>query len=197
MNKLTRALSLPQAVAINTIDMVGIGPFITIPFIIGAMNGPSCIFAWVLGAVLSFADGCVWSELGAKWSEAGGSYQFLQKLYGKKYGRLMSFLYVWQTMIQAPLVVASGAIGFSQYLTYLIPLSSIEQKIVSGSLVVLITFLLYRKIGDIGKISVVMGMIVGGTILWLIASAVPKFDSSLAFNFGEHDFNLSSIFFLV
>lgn len=195
MNKLTRALSLPQAVAINTIDMVGIGPFITIPFIIGAMNGPSCIFAWVLGAVLSFADGCVWSELGAKWSEAGGSYQFLQKLYGKKYGRLMSFLYVWQTMIQAPLVVASGAIGFSQYLTYLIPLSTIEQKIVSGSLVVLITFLLYRKIGDIGKISVVMGMIVGGTILWLIASAVPKFDSSLAFNFGEHDFNLSSIFF--
>ncbi len=195
MNKLTRALNLPQAVAINTIDMVGIGPFITIPFIIGAMNGPSCIFAWVLGAMLSFADGCVWSELGAKWSEAGGSYQFLQKLYGKKYGRLMSFLYVWQTMIQAPLVVASGAIGFSQYLTYLIPLSTIEQKIVSGSLVVLITFLLYRKIGDIGKISVVMGMIVGGTILWLIASAVPKFDSSLAFNFGEHDFNLSSIFF--
>ncbi|MCX6198839.1 MAG: APC family permease [Bacteroidetes bacterium] len=195
MNKLTRALSLPQAVAINTIDMVGIGPFITIPFIIGAMNGPSCIFAWVLGAVLSFADGCVWSELGAKWSEAGGSYQFLQKLYGKKYGRLMSFLYVWQTMIQAPLVVASGAIGFSLYLTYLIPLSTIEQKIVSGSLVVFITFLLYRKIGDIGKISVVMGMIVGGTILWLIASAVPKFDSSLAFNFGEHDFNLTSIFF--
>lgn len=195
MNKLTRALSLPQAVAINTIDMVGIGPFITIPFIIGAMNGPSCILAWVLGAVLSFADGCVWSELGAKWSEAGGSYQFLQKLFGKKYGRLMSFLYVWQTMIQAPLVVASGAIGFSQYLTYLIPLSTIEQKIVSGSLVVLITFLLYRKIGDIGKISVVMGMIVGGTILWLIASAVPKFDSSLAFNFGAHDFNLTSIFF--
>lgn len=195
MNKLTRALGLPQAVAINTIDMVGIGPFITIPFIIGAMNGPSCIFAWVLGAVLSFADGCVWSELGAKWSEAGGSYQFLQKLYGKKYGRLMSFLYVWQTMIQAPLVVASGAIGFSQYLTYLIPLSTIEQKIVSGGLVVLITFLLYRKIGDIGKISVVMGIIVGGTILWLIASAVPKFDSALAFNFGEHDFNLSAIFF--
>ena len=84
MNKLIRGLSLKQAVAVNTIDMVGIGPFITIPFIIGAMNGPQCILAWMLGAVLSFADGSVWAELGAKWPLAGGSYNFLQNLYGKK-----------------------------------------------------------------------------------------------------------------
>ena len=95
MNKLIRGLSLRQAVSINMIDMVGIGPFITIPFIIGAMNGPQCIIAWVLGAVLSFCDGCVWSELGAKWPQAGGSYVFLQNLFGKeKYGRLFSFLYI-------------------------------------------------------------------------------------------------------
>ena len=197
MNKLIRGLSLRQAVAINTIDMVGIGPFITIPFIIGAMNGPQCILAWVLGAVLSFADGSVWAELGAKWPEAGGSYSFLQNLYGKKkWGRLLSFLYIWQTIIQAPLVVASGAIGFSQYLTFLIPLTSIEQKLVSGALVVLITFLLYRKITDIGKISVFMGMIVGGTILWLILSAVPKFNSALAFTYSKDAFDLTPVFFL-
>ena len=96
MTKLIRGLSLRQAVAINMIDMVGIGPFITIPFIIGAMNGPQCILAWILGALLSFCDGCVWSELGAKWPQAGGSYVFLQNLYGKKYGKLFSFLYIWQ-----------------------------------------------------------------------------------------------------
>lgn len=197
MNKLIRGLSLRQAVAINTIDMVGIGPFITIPFIIGAMNGPQCILAWVLGAVLSFADGSVWAELGAKWPEAGGSYSFLQNLYGKKkWGRLLSFLYIWQTIIQAPLVVASGAIGFSQYLTFLIPLNSIEQKLISGSLVLLITFLLYRKITDIGKISVFMGMIVGGTILWLILSAVPNFNSSMAFTYSKDAFDLTPVFFL-
>lgn len=176
--------------------MVGIGPFITLPFIIGAMNGPQCILAWVLGAVLSFADGSVWAELGAKWPEAGGSYSFLQNLYGKKkWGRILSFLYIWQTIIQAPLVVASGAIGFAQYLTFLIPLSSIEQKIVSGALVLFITFLLYRKITDIGKISVFMGMIVGGTILWLVASAVPHFDSSLAFTYSPDAFDLTPAFF--
>ena len=66
MSKLIRGLSLRQSVAINMIDMVGIGPFITIPFIIGAMNGPQCIFAWMLGELLSFCDGCVWAALGAK-----------------------------------------------------------------------------------------------------------------------------------
>ncbi len=108
----------------------------------------------------------------------------------------MSFLYIWQTVIQAPLVVASGAIGFSQYLTYLVPLSSIEQKAVSGALVLLITFLLYRKIGDIGKISVVMGMIVGGTILWLISSSFGHFDSTLAFTYSKDAFDLTPAFFL-
>ncbi len=195
MNKLIRGLNLRQAVAVNAIDMVGIGPFITIPFVIGAMNGPQCIVAWVLGAVLSFADGSVWAELGAKWPMAGGSYNFLQKLYGKKWGRLLSFLYIWQTIIQAPLVVASGAIGFAQYLTYLVPLSTIQQKAVSGTLVMLLTILLYRKITDIGKISVLMGMVVGGTILWLIVSAVPHFQSSLAFTYAPDAFSLTPVFF--
>lgn len=196
MSQLIRGLSLRQAVAVNTIDMVGIGPFITIPFIIGAMNGPQCILAWILGAILSFADGVVWAELGAKWPMAGGSYSFLQNLYGKhKTGRLLSFLYIWQTIIQAPLVVASGAIGFSQYLTFLVPLSTIEQKLVSGALVACITLLLYRKITDIGKISVLMGMLVGGTILWLIVSAVPGFNSQQAFSYAPDAFDLTPVFF--
>ncbi len=198
MNKLIRGLGLTQAVAINTIDMVGIGPFIVIPFVIGAMHGPQCIIAWVLGALLAFADGAVWAELGAKWPEAGGSYAFLQNLYGRKrWGRLMSFLYVWQTIIQAPLVAASGAIGFSQYLLYLVPsLTSIEQKAVSGGLIILITILLYRNITDIGKISVFMGIVVGGTILWLIASGFSHFQPVLAFTFSKDSFDLTPVFFL-
>lgn len=198
MSKLVRGLSLTQAVAINTIDMVGIGPFIVIPFIIGAMHGPQCIIAWILGALLAFADGAVWAELGAKWPEAGGSYSFLQNLYGRqKLGKLMSFLYVWQTIIQAPLVAASGAIGFSQYLLYLIPsLSPLEQKAISGGLIILITFLLYRNITDIGKISVFMGIIVGGTILWLIASGFSHFKPALAFTYSKDAFDLTPAFFL-
>jgi fructoselysine transporter len=198
MSKLVRGLGLTQSVAINTIDMVGIGPFIVIPFVIGAMHGPQCIIAWILGAVLSFADGAVWAELGARWPEAGGSYSFLQNLYGrKKWGKLMSFLYVWQTIIQAPLVAASGAIGFSQYLLYLIPsLTPLQQKAISGGLIILITILLYRKITDIGKISVFMGIIVGGTILWLIISGFSHLQPALAFAYSNDAFDLTPAFFL-
>ena len=198
MSKLVRGLSLRQAVAINMIDMVGIGPFITIPFIIGAMSGPQCILAWLLGAVLSYADGSVWAELGAKWPEAGGSYAFLQNLYGReKWGRLLSFLYVWQTCIQAPLVVASGAIGFSQYLTYLVPsLDDVSRRSISGALVILITTLLYRRITDIGRISVFMGMIVIGTILWLILSGLTHFHPALAFTYPKGAFDMTPLFFV-
>jgi Amino acid transporters len=153
-------------------------------------------FGLVAGCVVEFADGAVWAELGAKWSEAGGSYQFLQKLYGKKWGRLMAFLYVWQTSIQAPLVVASGAIGFAQYLTYLVPLEIWQQKAVSGGLVVFITFLLYRKIGDIGNISVLMGIVTGGTILWLIGSGIVHFNPELAFTYPAQAFDFTPAFFL-
>ncbi|MBX7225160.1 MAG: APC family permease [Chitinophagales bacterium] len=192
---LVRGLGLRQATALNMIDMVGIGPFITISFVVGAMHGPHCIVAWLLGAFLSMMDGCVWAELGAKWPQAGGSYVFLQHLYGKKWGKYFAFLYIWQTTIQAPLVIASGAIGFSEYLGYLVPLSKIGAKAVSGSLVLLLTFVLYRNIKDLGKISVLMWLVVGGTILWIIITGILHFDAHLAFTYPENAFSWSSIFF--
>src|SRR3954462_10014279 len=152
--QLSRSLSLTQATAINMIDMVGIGPFIVLSTIVSLMGGPWSIAAWLVGAVLAYADGCVWAELGARWPEAGGSYVFLQKLFPGKGGRMMSFLFVWQTVIQAPLVVASAAIGFAQYFTYLVPLGVYEKKALSGTLVILMVWLLYRNIQSIGKLSV-------------------------------------------
>src|SRR5580698_10743759 len=142
------------ATALNMIDMVGIGPFIVAPLVITAMGGPQSLLAWVAGAALALLDGCVWSELGAAMPQAGGSYIFLREAYGPgKWGRLFSFLFIWQTLIQAPLVVASGAIGFSQYLTYLIPLGKYQQKAISAALVVSLIVLLYRSISAVGMIS--------------------------------------------
>lgn len=170
---LERRLGLAQATAINMIDMVGIGPFITLPMIITMMNGPYFLYAWLAGALLSFVDAMVWSELGAAFPKAGGSYNFLKEAYGpNKAGSLMSFLFVWQTMIQAPLVIASAAIGFSAYFSYLIPLNPIAAKAVSGSVVILIVLLLYRKIETIGKISVFLWVGVIFTILWIVAGGI-------------------------
>ena len=167
-----RKINLLQATSINMIDMVGIGPFVVMPFVVSQFNNGLFLWAWIFGAVTAFIDAMIWSELGAAYPLAGGTYNFHRIAYGEKYGKLMSFLFVWQTSIQAPLVVASGAIGFAQYLTYIIDLSPIQEKIISGSLVILVFLLLYRKIETIGKISVVMGTIVILTILWIIISGL-------------------------
>jgi fructoselysine transporter len=171
--KLERRLGLLQATAINMTDMVGIGPFITLPMVIATMNGPYFLYAWIAGAVLSFVDAMIWSELGAAFPLAGGSYNFLKETYGQhKAGRLMSFLFVWQTLIQAPLVIASAAIGFAAYFSYLVPLNALTSKLVSGGVVILIIMLLFRKIDQIGKISVVLWVAVLVTILWIIGGGV-------------------------
>ena len=168
-----RHLGLWQATAINMIDMVGIGPFITLPMVIGLMNGPYFLYAWLAGACLSVIDAMVWSELGAAFPLAGGSYHFLKQAYGNTFpGRLMSFLFVWQTLIQAPLVVASASIGFAAYFSYLIPLSPLASHLVSGGAVLCIVILLLRRIETIGKISVVLSVVVIGTISWIIGAGI-------------------------
>jgi len=194
--KLERGLGLKEATALNMIDMVGIGPFVTISLVIQYMGGPQCLLAWVAGALLSVLDGFVWSELGAAMPQAGGSYVFLREAYGPgRWGRLMSFLFIWQTMIQAPLVVASGAIGFAQYLTYLMPLGRYQQKAVSGALVIVLIFLLYRRITTVGKISLFLWAGVIATIVWLIFGGATHFDARLAFTYPAGAWDLSWLFF--
>jgi amino acid transporter len=165
-----REISLLQATSINMIDMVGIGPFVMMSLVIRTVGNSLFLWAWIFGALTAFIDGMIWSELGAAYPKAGGSYNFLREAYGWKFGPLLAFLFVWQTCLQAPLVVASGAIGFAQYFNYLVPLPHWGQKMVSGVLVILVISLLYRNIRTIGKISVFLWSGVIVTILWIIVS---------------------------
>ncbi|GGB15397.1 APC family permease [Puia dinghuensis] len=165
-----REISLLQATSINMIDMVGIGPFVMFSLVIRLVGSNLFLWAWVFGAVTALIDGMIWSELGAAYPLAGGSYNFLKEAYGKKGGPLMSFLFVWQTCLQSALVVASAAIGFSQYFNYLIPLTYWEEKALSGLLVIVITALLYRNIRTIGKMAVFLWAGVIIILLWIIIS---------------------------
>lgn len=181
---LPRNLTLLQGTALNMIDMVGIGPFVVLPLVIKTLGGPLFIWAWVLGAFVSLIDAFVWAELGASFPQAGGSYNFLKISYGeRRWGRLLSFLYVWQTLIQAPLVMASGAIGFAQYASYLMPLDEWQRKGVSGVVVLIIIALLYRKIDSIGKIGLVMWGAVLLTLGWIIIGGLTNARIPLAETF--------------
>ncbi len=189
---LQRSLGLFQSTVLNMIDMVGIGPFVTLPMVIG-LTGSQFLYAWLAGAVLSLIDAIIWSELGAAYPLAGGSYNFLKEAYGKNGpGKMISFLYVWQTIIQAPLVAASAAIGFSQYLGYFIHLSDWQQKAVSGAVILFITLLLYRKIDNIGKIGVLLWSGVLLTMGWIIFGGIssgnflqPVKEAAASFNWGQ------------
>ena len=205
--KLERGLGLVEATSLNMTFMVGIGPFVVIPFVIQAMGGPGSLLAWAAGALLAVFDGCIWAELGAAMPQAGGSYVYLREAYGaQRWGRLMSFLYIWQTLFQGPLSIASGALGFATYSRYLVERSSRATGIVgafgthgnnaiAGAIIVLVVVLLYRRITEIGRISVVFSVIVVGTILWIIYGGAAHFDARRVFDFSGAGWNLSWLLF--
>ena len=118
---LERTLPLRGALTLNLLDMIGVGPFITLPLLMAAMGGPQAMLGWLLGALLAVCDGLVWAELGAAMPEAGGTYAYLRGIYPGRPGRWLSFLFVFQLCFSAPLSVASGCIGLSQYAGSLLP----------------------------------------------------------------------------
>src|SRR5271155_2688615 len=114
-SQLKRQLSLGNAVSLNMMNMIGVGPFITLPLVVIAMGGPQAMLGWILGAFIAICDGLVWAELGAIMPQAGGSYAYRREMYGHdRVGRLASFLYFWQVGISAPLSIASVCIGLAQ-----------------------------------------------------------------------------------
>src|SRR6516165_6273705 len=120
--ELIRGVGLAGATTLNMIDMIGVGPFITLPLIVSALGGPLAMLGWIAGAIFALCDGLVWAELGAAMPEAGGSYQYLKEIYGpKSLGRLLSFLFIWQLSFSAPLSIASGCVGLAHYAGYIWP----------------------------------------------------------------------------
>ena len=195
---LRRELGLIQATSLAITDMVGIGPYITIPLFLATMGGPQAMLGWLVGAVLAFCDGLVWAELGAAMPKAGGSYNYLREAYGAhRAGRWFSFLMVWQIMFSAPLSLASGSIGFANYLHYLLPqVSPGGVRILAAIFPLLLVVLLYRRIGALGNLSVVL---VGGVILgcfWIILSGLPHLSAARLTDFPLRAFNLHWIFWV-
>src|SRR5580692_6133158 len=217
---LIRGMGLGSATALNMIDMIGVGPFITMPLVLGAMGGPQAMLGWIAGALLAVCDGLVSAELGSMFPGSGGSYRYLSEIYGpQKWGRLISFLFIWQLSFSAPLSIASGCIGLAGYAAYYWP--SLETVYAAhtlalpipwaGSLQVswLVTpgtalavvvcfftvFLLYRQITVIGRLSEVLWLGVMGTIGWIIFAGLTHFNAARAFDFPPGAFTLSPAFF--
>ncbi len=218
--QLVRGISLASATALNMIDMIGVGPFITIPLIISAMGGPQAMLGWILGALLAICDGLVWAELGAALPGSGGSYRYLKEIYGPQtLGRLISFLFIWQLSFSAPLSIASGAIGLSQYAAFFWP--SLEAvwsartwslnlpligplqltwvampaTLLAIGVCTLTAFLLYRRITAISRLTKFLWFGVMATIGWIILTGLTHFNAHQAFDLPPGAFSFSRDFF--
>jgi APA family basic amino acid/polyamine antiporter len=171
---LVRGLGLLEATAVNMTNMVGMGPFITMPLIIAVMGGPQCMLGWLAGTVLSICDGMVWSELATAMPGAGGSYLFLKESFKtSRLSGLLPFLFIWQFIVSGPLEVGSSYIGFAQYTAYFFPsLGPWQIRFLIIGLGVLAIALLYRQIDAIGKLMVLLwvGMLL--TVGSIIVSGV-------------------------
>ena len=183
MSELRRDIGLWRGIALNMIDMVGIGPFITIPFILTAMGGGRGMLAWILGGLLAISDGLVTAELAAELPASGGSYVFLREAYGKA-GRLISFLFLFQILFSAPLSMASGCIGFANYLTVLAPAAKNHIALAATIICILTTLLLLRRIEAVGKFSVLLWIGVLATLAIVIGAGLPHLKLS-AFAFWQ------------
>ncbi|NOT62748.1 MAG: amino acid permease, partial [Acidobacteria bacterium] len=107
--ELTRHFGTLQATALNMSNMIGIGPFLTIPLLMSALGGPQSMLGWLVALVLVVCDGLIWSELGAMLPGSGGSYVYLREGFGiQTFGRLMAFLFIWQFIVSGPMEIASG-----------------------------------------------------------------------------------------
>ncbi len=193
---LRRDLGLLQATSLAITDMIGIGPFITIPLFLSTMGGPQAMLGWLIGALIAFCDGLVWAELGAALPRAGGSYHYLRAAFGPAgAGRWFSFLIVWQIMFSAPLSVASGSIGFANYCRFLFPgLSPTGIRLLAAAIPLLLVVLLYRRIGALGKLSVVL---LGGVLIgcaWIVVSGLPHLNLQRLLDFPPGAFKLNWIF---
>src|SRR6266508_1743916 len=161
---MVRRFGLLHATALNMTNMIGIGPFITIPLLMSALGGPQAMLGWVVALVIVVCDRPVWSELGAAMPGSGVSFGYLRQGYGAEtVGRLMGFLFVWQFVLSGPLEIASGYIGFSQYLGYIWKGITPRQTVLVVAAIGLVNVaLLYRRIRSIALITLTLWI---GTIL--------------------------------
>src|SRR5947209_11465260 len=104
----------------------------------------------------------------------------------------MGFLFVWQFVLSGPLEIASGYIGFSQYLGYIWKGITPRQTMLVVTLVGLANLaLLYRRITSIATITVALWVGTIVTVLVVVVTGARHFDPAVAFDFPPGAFRFS------
>jgi amino acid transporter len=162
---------------------------------VATIGGPEAMFGWIIGAIVALADGLIWAELGAAMPGAGGTYIYLREAFQYRTGRLMPFLFVWSAVLFIPLIMSTGIIGLIQYLGYLIPGVTSDSgntalgKVIGVGITLVIMAALFRRIGQIGKLTTVLFVVMLVAVLSTIVAAFSHFNGAQAFAFTPGAFS--------
>ncbi len=197
---LPKKFGLLNAISINMSNMVGTGPFITVPAMLATMGGPQALFCWFIGAVIAIADGLVFAELGTTFPSSGGSYTYLRECFGREgLGRLMAWLFVWQFLFSATLEIATGTVGMALYTGFIFKGLVVHPwtlRLLAAAFSLGAMVLLYRKIGDIARIMMILWIGLLLTSLWVVAEGALHFHPHMLFDFPPDAFHLNTAFML-
>lgn len=198
--RMPRRLGLLNALSINMSNMVGTGPFITVPAILATMGGPQSLLAWAVGAILAIADGLVFAELGSAIPASGGSYIFLRECFGReRWGRMMAWIFVWQFLFSGTLEIATSSIGMAAYTGFLWPKLAAYRwgiKLLAAGITTIAMLALYRKIQDIVRLMFVLwiGMLL--TAGWVIVTGMTHLNSKMLLDFPPGAWHIGLPFLL-
>ena len=94
--RLIRGLGLTAAMSMNIANMIGTAVFLKARVMTCNAGSPLIVLAvWCAAAVLVMAGALSYAELAASMPKAGGEYVFLREAYGRRWGFLYGWSYLW------------------------------------------------------------------------------------------------------
>ena len=130
-------LSTIDAVALIVGMVVGVGIFKT-PALVAqyTQNTGVALLAWLLGGAMSFVGALCYAELTTAYPDAGGTYHYLMRAFGK----IPAFLFAWarMTVIQTG-SIALPAFVFGDYAAQLLPIGEYSSAIYAAGVVICLT----------------------------------------------------------
>ncbi len=131
--RLRKELNLFDAIAVVVGTVIGSGIFLLPSFVaIQLYSLAGVMLVWLVGGLLSLFGALSLAELGSIYPGTGGVCTYLRRVYGP----LPAFLYAWALLLMIHTgSIAALAVAFGIYAGQVLPLSMVEQKMLSVVLI--------------------------------------------------------------
>ena len=202
---LRKELNLFDAVAIVVGTTIGSGIFLIPSSIASELNSLGIVLlVWIIGGILTIFGALSLAELGSIYPGTGGLCTYLRQAYGP----FIAFLYAWGLLFMIHSgSIAALAVAFSLFAGQILPLTLLDEKLLSAVLILIFTVIsclgirggkLTQNLIAIAKISGLAGIILllclkGSRPIHLFGASVDP--GAPAFSFAQLGIALVAVLF--